>query len=231
MRNLVALIFLFFLMLFNLSAAGQNDKNFVVSSLGDTVFISPIAVVEVNSSIEKLTAKLNELSKKTESTPEVVRIDTVLRKANELLIREKERLAFEQESLNIRTLDDLTTQWSDYDEILNNWQTTIKNRLNELEGLNFELRTIQRTWELTKEQASEKQAPPATITRISEVIASLNEIINLIKRRKDEILVFQSQVTDFQIDVNKVLERLGDLRKKIQSTIFSYRSLSSYSVD
>lgn len=218
--NKLFVLFLVVAQLFSFSAAGQNHESFMISSLGDTIVISPIPVVEVSASKEKITIKLIELEKASQKSPEIERLDTILVKAKTLLVKEKERLIFEETDISIRILDDLNTQWSEYDDILKSWQATISNRLFQLEEMIFELQVIVKTWEQTKTEAQKSQAPPATINGISEVIANAAEKIKEIKARIDEILVIQSQVTDFQIEVNKVLDQLLALRKKIQSSIF-----------
>lgn len=199
----------------------QGTAPFIVSSEGDTVILKSIPIVDINAKIEELSVELTKINRDAEPTEAIIRIDTTLKLAQELLDAEKERINQSEQELSMRSLDDITRQWSEYDKTLFSWQTIVTSRLQELETMLFNLDIIDNTWKLTKEEAQKQQAPPTSIKRISEVIANVASAKKEVKNRKDAVLLIQSKITDFQIEVNKVSGQLMEIRKTIQSAIFA----------
>ena len=117
-------------------------------------------------------------------------------------------------------IDNAEREWHGYGNTLDSWESTVNNRISNLEKTIFEIQVSKRTWELTKKSEVELDIPEESKNRIDEVIKTSKEYINKFKSKLDTLIIIQNKVTDFQILIEGVLALLDEQKTVVQSEYF-----------
>ncbi len=211
---------LIILSLLSFAAFAQQTENILISPKGDTVTLKPIPLLEISAKIGDYNANTKQYKEELKTLNEVYEIDTSALKAKVYLENEKEKITKNFDKLTLVKIENARREWRGYENTLVGWQTTITNRVAELDVTLFNVQVEKQTWELTKKTAKELDIPKESVTRISEVISSSKELLKALKSKQDSIIFIQNKITDFQIMVNEVLATLEEYRKDLQSEYF-----------
>ena len=215
---------LIILSLLSFAAFAQQTENILISPKGDTVILKPIPLLEINAKIGDYNANTKQYKEELKTLDEIYEIDTSALKAKVYLENEKEKITKNFDKLTLVKIENARREWRGYENTLVGWQTTITNRVAELDITLFNVQVEKQTWELTKKTAKELDIPKESVTRISEVISSSKELLKALKSKQDSIIFIQNKITDFQIMVNGVLDTLEEYRKELQSEYFTQDS-------
>lgn len=216
----VLLLLLVFLSVAITPLVAQDRKDIVVSPGGDTVLITAIPVIDINTRLEEVNSRMSKFAGVIKPKKELKPIDSLMTLANTLLAEEEARISDSEDFLTLRNVDDLRKQWMGYSSELARWKTALTQRVIELENNSFEAAIIKRTWEKTEASAREQEVVQEQLNSIGEVISRITQINKSLKSVQDTVLIYQSQITDFQIRVNKTIEILQTRRAELQSQYF-----------
>ena len=170
-------VVLIILSLLSFAAFAQQTENILISPKGDTVALKPIPLLEISPKIGDFNTNTKKYKEELKTIEEVYEIDTSAIRAKEYLEKEKKNLTENFDKLTLIKIENARREWRGYENTLVGWQTTITNRVAELDVTLFNVQVENQTWELTKKTAKELDIPKESVTRISEVISSSKELL------------------------------------------------------
>jgi len=199
---------------------GQQTENILVSPSGDTIAVSPIEIINISQKIVEFSTKQKTYSEKLITTKTVYEIDTSSRNIKDFLTEGKSKLTENIEQLSLIKLDNTKREWKGHYQTLEDWETKVTDRIVDLDVTLFNIQTEKEIWILTHQSAIAEKTPKESVNRINEVIRAIREIEKTYKSKKDSIIVIQSNLSEFQILVEEVLDILEKRRGKLQYEYF-----------
>jgi small-conductance mechanosensitive channel len=197
------------------------------SSVADSVIVKKPEAIPIINIIEKIgTANddIKGIELKIELEQRISRIDSLLPVYTQTVEERKVHATnFLSRSPNLQQVDNLIKTWKRYRDFFENFQTTI-NLLAERNAILLEtIPFSEKTWELTYQNAEQKEVPTELLINIKSVWDRYKEIETIVIDKNNKYLNLQSQVSG-QIDIiNKVIEDLTSLRYSEVYQIFHLR--------
>lgn len=198
------------------------------SSVVDSVLTKKpeaIPVIHIIEEIGGANDDIKEIELKIELEQSISRIDSLLPVYTET-VEERKVLAinFLSRSPNLQRVDNLIKTWNRHRDVFENFQTTI-NLFAERNAIFLEtIPYSEKTWELTYQNAEQKEVPTELLINIKSVWDRYKEIETIVIANNNKYLNLQSQVSG-QIDIiDEVIENLKSLRYSEVYQIFHLRS-------
>jgi len=198
----------------------QGSTDYLINPKGDTIVIEAIPILEINTRTEDVNTRMNRFPDVIRAKKDIATLDSLLNVARDLLDIEESRITDSEEFFTMRNIDDLNRQWKEYNEILSKWQNTLTNRIHELEENVFDASSIKLSWQKTEKEARKQNVLKETQDRVKDIIDRTKKIEKDLKNRQDTVLLYQNQITDFHLRVDKVLQTLKEKRTAMQSEYF-----------
>jgi small-conductance mechanosensitive channel len=182
-------------------------------SIGDSAVTeapSAIQLTEVNSRIELMNQRIKNIDKRTELNANVKEIDTLVPNFEEYI---DEQIAsyenFKKSHPNKQKVLNLVNKWQSHNAYLQSLQQTLvsfteKNTLW-LQELDFQ----RKQWQLTLENAKEKEAPNQVINLISETQSSIRLLIKKVNNQNNELLEREIDILILREKIDAVIEDLS----------------------
>jgi hypothetical protein len=184
-----------------------------------------IPVINIIQEIGVASNDIREIELKMELEQSISRIDSLLPIYTET-VEERKKLAinFLDRSPNLQRVDNLIKTWNRYRDFLENFQTTI-NLYAERNAILLEtIPYSEKTWELTYQNAEQKEVPIELLINIKSVWDRYKKIETIVIGKNNKYLNLQSQVSG-QIDIiDEVIENLTSLRYSEVYQIFHLRN-------
>jgi len=204
---------------FIVQSFAQQSDNILVSNSGDTVVIVPVQTVEINSKLEESRTSLKKYTDILKTNQNIIRVDSSVKSAKAYLIEHKEKI-YGHKDLSIRVIDDYKREWQGYEKELNNWQSTVSDRISNIDKSIFELKVITSTWEASRKIAREENLPDEVLSRIADILSISQSTDKSLKNKIDSLYVLQNSLTDYQISIDEVLDFLTQKREELMSDYF-----------
>ncbi len=215
---LYLVLFLLFLNLPGIPARAQEPA--VKDTIEATIRAIPVTNIiikatEVNTQLrEKRALLLTEQQKRDLSS----RVDTLLFRL--ALLREDPRI-HKTDQLNLRSLENLNSEWSFLRTLLDAEQQKLNNLLQEKEKQRMEVARLRSVWELTSETFDGESAAVLVIEQIETTLRDLRETQSLFgmdSRYIQEILV---EVSTGLIFTNQVIEDILAATQEVTRNLLS----------
>ena len=197
------------------------------SSVVDSVLTKKPEAIPVINIIEEIGGANDDIKGielKIELEQSISRIDSLLPVYTQTVEERKvHAINFLSRSPNLQRVDNLIKTWKRYRDFFENFQTTI-NLLAERNALLLEtIPYSEKTWELTYQNAEQKEVPTELLINIKSVWDRYKEIETIVIGKNNKYLNLQSQVSG-QIDIiDEVIEDLTSLRYSEVYQIFHWR--------
>jgi small-conductance mechanosensitive channel len=198
---------------------GQQGENILVSNSGDTAVIVPVQTVEINSKLEESRTSLKKYTDILQPNQNILVVDSSVRSAKSYLFEHKEKI-YGHKDLSIRIIDDYKREWLGYEKESDNWQSTVSDRISNIDKSIFAVKVISSTWETTRQLAREENLPDEVLSRIADIVSISKSIDNSLKNKIDSLYVLQNSLTDYQISIDEVLDFLTQKREELMSDYF-----------
>ncbi len=197
------------------------------SSVVDSVLTKKpeaIPVINIIEEIEGANDDIKGIELKIELEQSISRIDSLLPVYTQTVEERKvHAINFLSRSPSLQRVDNLIQTWNRYRDFFENFQTTI-NLLAERNAILLEtIPYSEKTWELTFQNAEQKEVPTQLLINIKTVWDRYKEIETIVIGKNNKYLNLQSQVSG-QIDIiDEVIENLTSLRYSEVYQIFHLR--------
>jgi small-conductance mechanosensitive channel len=177
-----------------------------------------IAVINVISEMEEVLQSLGDARNQIRPRKNLADIDS-LYPEYEKRIEERQALARRLLEANPtrQEVDNMIVKWRGYRSYLRSLLTSINTYLNRNSILDEDIIARGEVWDLTYENAVEKEAPGRILENIEEIRDEITEVSTEIEKQNNRFLKLESQLNDQIVVVNDVI---GDLEVMRESDIF-----------
>lgn len=212
------------LLLFLTSTIGFSQADIKKQDSALVKEIIAIPVIKVIPSIEETYSEIKLTEKKIVPKKSIVLIDSLF-PTQVSLIKEREIEAneFISANPNRQKVENLINKWIGYREYYKTWSNSINEYLGRNVILYESIIKEQKRWDLTYENAVEREAPQQLLSSIDDVIVDLERLNEKITDQNNSYLTLESEINDQIALVDEVTEDLLSLKNSEIYDLFTLR--------
>ncbi len=210
------------LLIISLVPIGLLAQGDPIESAQDTIDLDKpqaIPVINVVSVMEGVLQEVDDAKNQIRPRKSLASIDSLYPVYEQLI---EERQAYARNLLEAnpsrQEVDNMILKWRGYRSYIRSWLTSINSYLNRNSILDEQINTRKEVWDLTHENAVQKEAPPRILENIEKIRGEISEVRNEIGLQNTHFLQLESQINDQITLVNDVI---GDLEVMRESEIFN----------
>ncbi|WP_276391262.1 mechanosensitive ion channel family protein [Eudoraea chungangensis] len=220
----ICLSHILLLLLFLTSNIGFSQADIKKQDSALVKEIIAIPVIKVIPSIEETYAEIKLTEKKIIPKKSIVLIDSLFPTQVSLIKkREIEANEFISANPNRQKVENLIDKWIGYREYYKTWSNSINEYLGRNVILFESIIKEQKKWDLTYENAVEREAPQQLLSSIEDVIIDLERLNEKIKDQNNSYLTLESAINDQIALVDEVTEDLLSLKNSEIYNLFTLR--------
>ncbi len=197
----------------------QGDPTESVQDTTDQDRPQAISVINVVSQMEGILQEIDDARNQIRPRESLVSIDSLYPDYEQLI---EERRVFARNLLDAnptrQEVDNMILKWRGYRSYLRSWLTSINTYLNRNSILDEEIGAREIIWDLTYENAVQKEAPQRILDNIEEIRGEISETRSEIGTQNTRFLQLESKINDQIAVVNDVI---GELEVMRESDIFN----------
>lgn len=223
LKNKTKLILLFVIAIILWSSVGltQNEtRRKTIIRDGDTIVLQAIVLVNITENIELVNNDIKKIEKNSNPDDKIKSIDSLFLIAVSRLTEEKKNLKEDYNITTTRSLVDAYQQWTNYKNLLSEWQTLVSDYSITLSNNILKTKDLITIWELTLTDAKQENAPQGIILNIREVINKLTTLKNDLKTKSIDIYSKQSQITEITISIDETILSIEKLKNNLKKSYF-----------
>ena len=193
----------------------------------DEVSVVPVAIplADVAARSDDLGANLRRVEALLAPSYEIQAIEAAVDDASDVLMELRAELdAVNDDEISMRMLDDHRLGWGDFDQELTQWMTELQERWQALAQESEELSAARDEWKITRENASEENAPTEVIDQIDRQLERLEDVEARLRERGDAIGSVLARVSQGREISAEALERLSGVAVKIRARIWTRKT-------
>ncbi len=214
-------IFTSFVFLFYVTAFSQIN---IVPDDGVVTDSTAVETVDVLTNIEKTYKFLKQVESKLRPSDKVVKIDSLLKDYTKFIAENKPYVEqFIKSNPNKQKIDNQISKWQGYDDLLNQWQKTVKQKTIEKETLLGEISLESSKWEKTLKNARKNKLPVEFTSNISSVHRSAIEVEEKLNKKINNLLRLETDIITQKGEIEQVLENLNHLENSEVYDLFYHR--------
>ena len=215
-------LFFSFLLIVTTSVFSQETANTGADSI--QVKEKIIAVENISSETEKLGERILRLKKILKPSRSISEIDSILKSISEEMSVKKDSVLSDISETRLRNLRVSEVEWNNYKTKLNEFQSILKSRTEEISNISNDLFEEKHKWELTKKKLSESSNSKDLAQGMDHSISSLDEMTVVAQERMDAVYSIQKSLTDLFFTVNEVISEIDRAQLRIKKDYFAFDS-------
>ncbi len=183
---------------------------------------APVPAPEIFERSEKLRTGLKQIELVAAPDATEIEIGTKLPEFAARLLERQERANDVLGGVASReTLSDLSSAWGARSERLGVWRQALTRRAIAIETEIEKLDLSREIWEITRSSAGAAGLPGSAKERVAETLQAIKAARKLLQRRRLDVLALQNEVSQEELVVSGVLDRVADRQKQLQSRLFT----------
>lgn len=183
-----------------------------------------ISVENVSSESEKLDKRNLRLRLTLRPSESINEIDSILKSVTEEIIIKRDSVLSEIGDTRQRTLIVRKVEWNNYKTKLDQFQSVLKSRTEEISNISINLYEEKNKWEFTKQELSKNSDSKDFIIGMDKSISSLNEMVQIAQERMDNVYSVQKSLVDLFFIVNEVISEIERAQIRIKKDYFVFDS-------
>ncbi|UCE93314.1 MAG: hypothetical protein JSV73_10970, partial [Flavobacteriaceae bacterium] len=180
------------------------------SKSSDTTSVAQeaIAIGDISEESEKLGQSYLKLKGTLEKSSKISDIDSIVVQAAPEILSLVDSAFLKREDVSLRDLKVRKVEWTNYKSILNQYQSTVKNRSEEISRIINDVYNDLKKWELTKKELEGRTESKDIADSFNTSIEALNEIMSLAQERLDSVFVTQKKITELVLIVDEEIANI-----------------------
>jgi small-conductance mechanosensitive channel len=201
--------------------AQQQSDNTTAPEESKEPEVQPIPITEITSRADETVSKLNKIIADSDPKSSIASIEEQVQETlDSLKILRKNPVLDKLGEMNIRVLQNLNQEWTLYFNQLDGWKEALQSRTQELQTETQNLKESHEVWKLTSELAKSEKAPRAIQDRVRSIIDRIIDTDKKVSQRLNNLLVLQNQISENQIKINELVERIKKNEKETRQKLF-----------
>ncbi|GGG41945.1 mechanosensitive ion channel family protein [Bizionia arctica] len=191
----------------------QNKEPIITKDSTKTNVPTKIHVVDVIDQLELTTNDIKEINKKIAPDPSISKIDSLFPSyQKQLNIKLRNSEYFISANPNRQKINNLLNKWYISRDYLKDSENTINDVILKNSKVLIDVSFKEKVWQLTYENAIEKDVPREITDRLNKVTNDLHDIKLLIVKRNNDYLLLESKINIQLTSVNNQIQRLQGMK-------------------
>lgn len=218
--QLLSLSFLFlFIFFFTNSTIAQNEESKKDST---SVAINAVAIGDISEESEALGLRLLKLKNTLIQSERILEIDSIVEVSAPEILKLVDSNFLKREDVTLRDLKVRKVEWNNYKTVLNEYQSIVKDRSEEISSIVKDLLDEITRWELTKKDLEDQFESKDITEGFDENVKVLRETLTLAQSRSDKIFLTQKKITDLVLTIDEELSNIELAELKRQKDYFVF---------
>lgn len=196
------------------------------SQASDSTSVSQqaIAIGDISEESEKLGQSYMKLKGTLEASSKISDIDSIVEQAAPEILALVDSAFLRREDVSLRDLKVRKVEWNNYKSILNEYQSTVKNRSEEISRIINDVYNDLKKWELTKKELKDRTESKDIAESFNSSIQALNEIMAMAQERLDSVFVTQKKITELVLIVDEEIANIEYAENQKRKDYFVFDS-------
>ncbi len=192
-----------FILLMSLSLEAQENKT-------DSTSVSnkSIAIGDISEESEKLGQQLLKLKGTLDQSERILEIDSMVMATAPEILKLVDSSFLKREDVTLRDLKVRKVEWTNYKTVLNDYQSSIKDRSEEISKIINDVFYELNRWELTKKQLADRSESKEMAESFDKAIAALEDVMKAAHTRLDSVFVIQKKVTELVLIIDEEISNI-----------------------
>ncbi|MEJ2721966.1 MAG: hypothetical protein P8181_12635 [bacterium] len=191
----------------------------------------PIPASQISVKAEETTATVQSLKNRPAPQESIQKITPKITAA----LERYEKMLGETEtsltgSVSFREFEDLERRWRRANELVEEWQSQVRNRARSIDRDLETLQSLRKSWELTLSTADEAGLQEVHVEVARSAVRSVSALEDRFAERRAELLTLQGQITRAKQIIQEALRQISAARNNIQSKIADFDAPPLWSV-
>jgi small-conductance mechanosensitive channel len=215
-----------FTLIFSFLLFASNAITAQITLIDSTTTDRPTAipVVSINARIELVGEKIKNIKNRTRLTTAIVHIDTTIPRFEKEIDNQVESFKnFKKSHPNKQKVINLVNKWGSYNAYLESLQFTINDHTEKNSVWLKELQNQKKRWELTYDNAVEKEAPAEVLFQIKDTQKSIDKLFEKICEKNNYLLKLEIEILILKEKINSVIEELNHWKQSEEFSILHRR--------
>ena len=183
-----------------------------------------ITIGDISEESEKLGQTYMKLKGTLEASSRISDIDSIVEQAAPEILALVDSAFLKREDVSLRDLKVRKVEWDNYKSILNQYQSTVKNRSEEISRIINDVYNDLKKWELTKKELEGRTESKDVAESFNSSIQALNEIMAMAQARLDSVFVTQKKITELVLIVDEEIANIEYAENQRRKDYFVFDS-------
>jgi len=212
---------LYIILAFNLPLLSQQNQETAAPEKPSEPELVAIPITEITEKADQTYLDLQKLINEIEAPETFTTVENELPTLLDTLAKLQAKPVYKElADQDLRILKNFRQEWTIYNNRLNDWKSTLSTLSQEVDSKGQELKDLLNLWQLTQKEAVKEKAPAAIKKRINSILKEINEADKKITKRRDELLIVQSNISQRQNSINTLISDITDTENKLQGQLF-----------
>ena len=212
--------FLIFLVV-SFSLKGQETSTKIDST---SISKESISIGDISEESEKLGQQLLRLKESLDQSHRILEIDSIVTTATPEILKLVDSVFLNREDVTLRDLKVRKVEWTNYKTILSEFQSTIKNRSEEISKIINDVFYDLKRWELTKEKLAGRSESKDMGESFDQAISALDELMKTAHLRLDNVFTTQKKVTELVLIIDEEISNIEFAENQRRKNYFVFDS-------
>ena len=186
------------------------------SSAGGNTNKAPIALGDIATQTESGHAVLAAITNELAAESETEQIGSGLEsRTSEISARLEDDLRTLRSTTSLPALRRLREDWSRLREPIDDWKSSLANRVKALETMTARVAALQAEWQATKGSGASSNMPQELRARVDSLLADAEGTAQKINEQQKQVLTLQSRVVEQDARIAHVLDSLEVAREQV----------------
>lgn len=183
--------------------------------------LKPIELIDLNYEIERVEKSFSKMEYSFEPDTRLLEIDSVFNDYKVFLEKEvKEFKAYNPYHLSKYFLESTYRSWEGFSLKLNDWQSEINERIENIQESIEDLDKMKKRWELTLDSDEYINEPEEIKSNIQEIVTQLNDNRQVIQKQRRKLILLEDDITEMNTFCNDIIMEVSLLQQHLRDSIF-----------
>ncbi|MGI9531836.1 mechanosensitive ion channel family protein [Lutimonas sp.] len=214
----------YILLIFFFVSSAAVAQNTSASKDSIAVPSESIAIGDISEESEKLGQQLLKLKGTLDQSSRITEIDSIVVAKTPEIIALVDSAFLNRDDVTLRDLKVRKVEWNNYKTVLNEYQSVVKNRSEEISKIINDLFYDLNRWEKTKKELAGRSESKDMEESFDEAIVALDEMMKAAHLRLDSVFLTQKKITELVLVIDEEISNIEFAENQRRKDYFVFDS-------
>lgn len=203
LQKIAFAVLIFLISLTNVTAQDSSIQNDSIAAGQES-----IAIGDISEESEKLGQQFLKLKSSLEASKKILEIDSIVEAVTPEIKSLVDTAFLKREDVTLRDLKVRKVEWNNYKSILDEYQSTVKSRSEEISKIINDVYYDVNRWEITKKELADRSESKDMEESFDKAIMALEEIMKMAHSRLDSVFITQKKITELVLVIDQEISNI-----------------------